>query len=50
VDDILTAIPKIAIDSIVDQFNAHHLRLQFLVKIGGDRINFLDTTIKITTN
>jgi len=24
VDNILTAVPKIAIDSIVDKFNAHH--------------------------
>jgi len=31
--------------SIVDQFNAHHPRLQFTVEIGGDRINFLDMTI-----
>jgi len=45
VDDILTAVPKIAIDSIVDKFNAHHPRLQFTLEIGGDRINFLDTTI-----
>jgi len=29
VDDILTAVPKTAIDSIVDKFNAHHPRLQF---------------------
>jgi len=27
VDDILTAVPKTAIDSIVDKFNAHHPRL-----------------------
>jgi len=33
-DDILTAIPKIAIDSIVDKFNAHHPRLQFTMEIG----------------
>jgi len=44
VDDILTAVPKTAIDSIVDKFNAHS-RLQFTLEIGGDRINFLDTTI-----
>jgi len=45
VDDILTAVLKTAIDSIVDKFNVHHPRLQFTVEIGGDRINFLDTTI-----
>jgi len=45
VDDILTAVPKTAIDSIVDKFNAHHSRLQFTLEIGGDRINFLDTSI-----
>jgi len=28
VDDILTAVSKIVIDSIVDQFNAHYPRLQ----------------------
>jgi len=38
VDDILTAFPKTAIDSIVDKllFNAHHPRLQFTVEIGED--------------
>jgi len=40
VDDILTAVPK-----IVDKFNAHHPCLQFTLEIGGDIINFLDTTI-----
>jgi len=50
VDNILTAVPKTAIDSIVDKFNEHHPRLQFPVykftlEIGGDRINFLDRTI-----
>jgi len=45
VDDILTAVPKTAIDSIVDNYNAHHPRLQFTVEKGGDRINFRDTTI-----
>jgi len=45
VDDILTAVPKTAIDSIVDKFNAHHPRLQFTLEIEGDRINFLETTI-----
>jgi len=45
VDDILTAAPKTAFDSIVDKFNAYHPSLQFTVEIRGDRINFLDTTI-----
>jgi len=45
IDDILTPVPKTAIDSIVEKFNAHHPRLQFTVEIGEDRINFLDTTI-----
>jgi len=45
VDDILTAVPEIAIDSIVDNFNAHHPRLQFTREVGEDRTNFLDTTI-----
>jgi len=31
--------------SIVDKFNAHHPRLQFTVKIGENRINFLDMAI-----
>jgi len=42
VDDILTAVPKTAINSIVEKFNAHRPRLQFSVEIGGDRINFLN--------
>jgi len=43
VDDILTAVPKTAVDNIVDKFNAYHPYLQFTVE--GDRINFVDTTI-----
>jgi len=35
VDDILTVVPKTAIDSILEKFNAHHSRLQFTVKIEG---------------
>jgi len=27
--DILTAVPKTAIDTIIDKFNAYHPRLQF---------------------
>jgi len=50
VDDILTAVPKTAIDNIVDKFNAHHPRLQFTVEIRGDKINFLNTTIIINSN
>jgi len=46
VNGIITAVPKTAIDTIVDKFNAHHPRLQFTVEIGGDRINFIDTIIK----
>jgi len=45
VDNILTTVPKTAIDSIVDKFNTHHPCLQFTLEIGGDRINFLDATI-----
>ena len=45
VDDILLAAPASSINSILDIFNSQYPRLQFTVKVGGDRLNFLDVTV-----
>ena len=34
----------------LDKFNLLHPRLQFILEVGPDRINFLDTTIIISNN
>jgi len=45
VDDIVMAVPINISISILNAFNKFHSRLQFTLKVGGNRINFLDTTI-----
>jgi len=50
VDDILLAVPEEKIDLILNKFNSFHPRLQFTLERGGDRINFLDTTIILDKN
>jgi len=50
VDDILLAVPVEKIDFILNKFNSFHPRLQFTLERGGDRINFLDTTIILEKN
>ena len=44
-DDIVMVVPKNLIDFTLLTFNSFHSRLQFTIKIGSDRINFLDITI-----
>jgi len=50
VDDILMAVPTEKIDYILNTFNKFHSRLQFTLERGGDKINFLDTTIMLEKN
>jgi len=50
VDDILMAVPKNKINWILNTFNNFHTRLQFMLEVGGERINFLDTTIILHNN
>ena len=51
VDDIVLAIHKEEIETILHTFNAHHKRLQFTIEIDEkNEINFLDTKIIITNN
>jgi len=50
VDDILMAVPYDKIDYIFNAFNNFHPRLQFTLEIGGNKINFLDTTIYLDQN
>ena len=45
VDDILLAAPASSVKSILDIFTSQYPRLQFTVKVGGDRLNFLDVTV-----
>jgi len=45
VDDILLAVPTNKATYILEAFNQYHPRLQFTLEFGGNRINFLDTTI-----
>jgi len=44
-DDIVIAVPSDIIDFILTTFNSFHPRLQFILEIGGNSINFLDVTI-----
>jgi len=41
VDDILLAAPSDSIKDILNTFNSFHPRLQFILEIGGDKLNFL---------
>jgi len=50
VDDILMAVPHDKIDHILNAFNNFHSRLQFTLEVGGQKINFLDTTIIVERN
>jgi len=50
VDDILTAVLPSHIDTLLDKFNTIHPRLKFTIEVGGNKINFLDTTILICNN
>ena len=45
VDDIVMVIPSDMIDFILTIFNLFHPRLQFVLEIGGNNINFLDVII-----
>jgi len=45
VDDIILSTTKSRIDAIVNIFNTYHPRLKFTVEVGGEQINFLDTTL-----
>jgi len=42
---IATAISVNQIDNIPNNFNSFHHRLQFTIKIGGKKLDFLDVTI-----
>lgn len=45
VDDIVLAAPADQFNLILSTFNSFHNRMQFTIEIGGNSINFLDTTI-----
>jgi len=42
--------PNNKINWILDAFNNFNTRFQFMLEVGGDRINFLDTTIILHNN
>jgi len=46
-DDIALSVPLSQLNSLLDEFNSFHPRLNFTVEMGGggDRLNFLDLTI-----
>ncbi|KYN19316.1 hypothetical protein ALC57_08343, partial [Trachymyrmex cornetzi] len=48
VDDICTAVLPSNIDNLLEMFNSFHPRLQFTLELGGERLEFLDTTIIIS--
>jgi len=50
VDDIVMTVPIDATTDILNAFNEYHPRLQFTLEVGGNRINFLDTTIILEGN
>jgi len=45
VDNIAMAVPHTQLSRLLDIFNSFHLRIQFIIEIGGDKLNFLDVTI-----
>ncbi|XP_018364720.1 PREDICTED: uncharacterized protein LOC108762281 [Trachymyrmex cornetzi] len=45
VDDIVLCLPTTEVEGILERFNSFHPRLQFTIEVGGNAINFLDTTI-----
>jgi len=45
VDDLIISVLRINIDSVLTTFNSFHARLQFTMKMGGDKLNFLDVTL-----
>ena len=47
VDDIVAAIPNVQIDNFLNMLNSVYPRLQFTIKVGDNKINFLDITILI---
>lgn len=47
VNDIVTAVLPSYIDMLLNRFNTIHSRLKFTIEVGGNKINFLDTTILI---
>jgi len=50
VDDIVIVVSTTMINAMLDKFNLLHPRLQFILEVGTDRINFLDSTIIISNN
>ena len=45
VNDVVLSTTRSRMDAIVNIFNAYHPRLKFTVEVGGEQINFLDTTL-----
>jgi len=47
VDDIALSVPLSKLNSLLDEFNSFHPRLNFTMEMGdrGERLNFLDLTI-----
>jgi len=45
VDDITIAVPAFSVNGILNVFNEFHLRLQFTLELGGNKLNFLDITL-----
>jgi len=46
VDDRAMAVPHTQLSRLLDIFNiSFHLRIQFIIEIRGDRLNFLDVII-----
>jgi len=50
VDDICTAVSPSKIDNLLQQFDSFHPCLQFTLEIGGEKLDFLDTTISNNKN
>jgi len=45
VDDIALIINQNYIEELSNIFNNYHLRIKFMIEMGGDTLNFLDITI-----
>ena len=50
VDDIICAVHINDLDSLLNNFNSIHEKLQFIIEIGHNKINFLDVQLIINNN
>jgi len=44
-DDIAMAVPSESTDSVLTTFNSFHLRIQFAMEVGDNKLNSFDFTL-----